>query len=222
MTYTEEDLKLAVIESTSFAQVLVRLGKTKTGASYQLIQQKIEKLGFDTSHFCKSSHNRLRTKRHYTEVLVDDGKSYRESAKVLRRALTESGREYKCEKCKNNGIWMNDDIVLEVDHIDGNWQNNTKENLRFMCPNCHSQTSNFYNKKEQKYCNCGKPMFRLSTKCHDCSRTEPRLDKRKVERPSAEQLMQDLAELKFWVQIGKKYGVSDNAVRKWARKYKLI
>ena len=51
-------------------------------------------------------------------------------------------REYKCSCC-NISEWNNKPIVLEVDHIDGNSENNRPENLRFICPNCHSQTDTY-------------------------------------------------------------------------------
>ena len=47
---------------------------------------------------------------------------------------------YKCEHCGCDGIWQGKPIMLQLDHKDGDNQNNTLENLRFLCPNCHSQT----------------------------------------------------------------------------------
>jgi len=63
------------------------------------------------------------------------------SSKKIRKALTEE-RGYKCQQC---GIseWNNQPLCLEIDHIDGNNQNNVLVNLRFLCLNCHSQTSTF-------------------------------------------------------------------------------
>jgi 5-methylcytosine-specific restriction endonuclease McrA len=48
-------------------------------------------------------------------------------------------RTHQCEHCKNTE-WMGSHITLELDHIDGDRVNNTKENLRLLCPNCHSMT----------------------------------------------------------------------------------
>lgn len=48
-------------------------------------------------------------------------------------------RGYKCEGCFLSE-WLGQEIVLELDHIDGNNKNNIRENLRLLCPNCHSQT----------------------------------------------------------------------------------
>lgn len=60
----------------------------------------------------------------------------------LATALVESGREYKCEWCEISDIWNDKKLVLEVDHINGINFDHRPENLRFLCPNCHSQTTN--------------------------------------------------------------------------------
>lgn len=61
-----------------------------------------------------------------------------------KRYLKES-RGNGCNVC---GItnWQEKEIVLECDHIDGNHKNNNPENLRMICPNCHSQTNTYKNR----------------------------------------------------------------------------
>lgn len=71
------------------------------------------------------------------EILVEN-KPQREKAHRLRRALIESGRLYQCEDCGNKGQWNEENLVLEVDHKNGNWSDCREENLSFVCPNCHS------------------------------------------------------------------------------------
>jgi hypothetical protein len=71
-------------------------------------------------------------------------------------------------------------------------------------------------RREPKLCSCGKEILSKSKKCRQCDYLD-----RKSNRPSPFQLMQDFKELKSFVQVGKKYGVSDNAIRKWCKFYKM-
>jgi HNH endonuclease len=77
-------------------------------------------------------------KRVYNKiVLLADAKTDR-----TRRKLIIQQRGYHCEVC---GIseWMQKPINLELDHIDGDADNNSSDNLRLICPNCHSQTETY-------------------------------------------------------------------------------
>lgn len=67
-------------------------------------------------------------------------------SRVLRKLLIRD-RGYECQVCKSSQ-WMNLDIPLELDHIDGDADNNGQNNVRLLCPNCHSQTSNYKRKNK--------------------------------------------------------------------------
>lgn len=69
-----------------------------------------------------------------------------QTRKLKIRLIKEGIKQNKCEIC---GIvnWNNKDIVCELDHIDGNSSNHSLDNLRILCPNCHSQTDTFRYKK---------------------------------------------------------------------------
>lgn len=54
---------------------------------------------------------------------------------------------YKCVTCGNDGMWNNAVLTLHLDHIDGDNKNNNLDNLRFLCPNCHTQTATYGGKK---------------------------------------------------------------------------
>jgi len=67
-----------------------------------------------------------------------------------KRILEE--QEGVCLKCKYSR-WMGSPLTLELDHKNGNHSDNKRENLRILCPNCHSQTPTYRNKKRDKTCN---------------------------------------------------------------------
>lgn len=160
----------------------------------------------------------------------------------------------ECSICKNDGLWLDKKLILQLDHIDGNRYNNELNNLRFLCPNCHSQqlTSNRKKpslrldlesvktilpeceSKRQVLLKLGKAeananyaaldkLFREHNLVITKKRTyvyKPHLNERKVKRPSKEEL-ERLVELMSMVKIGKMFGVTDNAVRKWIKYYNL-
>jgi len=68
------------------------------------------------------------------------------STAYLKKLLIQEGRPYKCELCENPGTHNNKLLVLQLDHINGISYDNRKENLRFLCPNCHSQTETYCGK----------------------------------------------------------------------------
>jgi Zn finger protein HypA/HybF involved in hydrogenase expression len=178
-----------------------------------------------------------------SKIFVENSDLYRKD--VRKRILEESLIPYKCELCGNIGEWMGHTIPLELDHRNGINNDNRLENLRFLCPNCHASTPTYSEKnnalknksknkismvknktniKEIYYCkNCNKQLLkkRKTGLCTDCYNKIERVNTRKVDRPSYEQLLEDKKTMSM-LAIGKKYGVSDNAVRKWIKQYEKI
>lgn len=150
--YTEDELRTAVKQSISVAGVMRLLGyKALAGGSRYYLKKKIERLEIDMSHFTGQAHSKgvpSHQRKSVDEVLVfEENLERRTNREQLLRCLDEIGRIYSCEICENDGTWQGQTIVLHIDHKDGNWSNNLRENLRFLCPNCHTQTKTFGNKK---------------------------------------------------------------------------
>ncbi|MEV8191107.1 HNH endonuclease [Rhodococcus pyridinivorans] len=142
--YTKEILEEAVVKSTSVAGVLRHLGLKQSGGAHTHISRRIRRLGIDTSHFTGQAHQKGRPPRNrlaWTEILtLKPVGSNRQSPKRLRRALVESGRPHKCEGCGIEPMWCGAPLTFHIDHIDGNPHDSRPHNVRFLCPNCHSQT----------------------------------------------------------------------------------
>lgn len=95
--------------------------------------------------FCSNKCDNQWRWEHVTKVKVESGKCTHNSGSVLKKYLIEKHGK-KCSECGQDGLWNNKVLVLQLDHIDGNSDNNQLSNLRLLCPNCHTQTDNFGSK----------------------------------------------------------------------------
>ena len=147
-SYSEQELRDAVKESGSLRQVLQKLNIVAAGGNYETTKKRISLYGIDTSHFHGQLWNKGKTigpKRSIEEYLVK-GKLVG-SHKLKLRLIAEGIKQHKCECC---GIteWNGQPTPIELDHIDGNRYNNTLDNLRILCPNCHAQTDTYRGKNK--------------------------------------------------------------------------
>ncbi len=150
-TYTKEELFKAIKTSTSIRQVLLTLGlKASGGSSYKNILDFIEKNHIDISHFTGQSWSK--NKKLSQKVKTDDYLSNKKSITSHRlrvRLISEQKLLPKCSSC-NLTEWLGNPMPLELDHIDGNHQNNELSNLRLLCPNCHAFTPTYKTKNWKK------------------------------------------------------------------------
>jgi 5-methylcytosine-specific restriction endonuclease McrA len=105
----------------------------------------------DTSHWTRRGHNKgkISPQRLSADeiLIIIPQDSYRIRRSMLLRSLLEKGMEYRCRGCSNDGYWKDKELCLEINHINGNWYDNTFENLEFLCPNCHSQEPTSHTRK---------------------------------------------------------------------------
>ena len=152
--YTREMLSEAVVASISMAGVLRHLGLPQNGGAHAHLRRRIDKFGLDTSHFLGQGHGRgvasPRRLGHDEILVLRPADSKREKPTRLKRALEETGRPYRCAECGIGDSWHGRTLTLHVDHIDGRFWDCRPENLRFLCPNCHSQTATYAGRNRQR------------------------------------------------------------------------
>lgn len=146
MKWTRDVLQEAVSASTNMCEVLRHLGLEVVGGHHTHISRRIKAYGLDISHFRMPTRRgkpwRPRTPEN---LLVEQppAQARRIPSDRIKWAMTALGVPEQCTLCGTGSVWRGRSLPLEVDHVDGDWRNNRIENLRFLCPNCHSTTDNY-------------------------------------------------------------------------------
>lgn len=138
-------------KSSTISEVLFKLGYTVKGNSwgYSQVKRRMDDLNLDYSIF-KGKSAVIKTGRlnnvRKEDILKENCKHQRT---VLRRYVIKNNLvPYKCAICGCTE-WQGKTLSLELDHINGINNDNRLENLRFLCPNCHSQTSTYGSRNQQ-------------------------------------------------------------------------
>lgn len=148
--YAIDVLKRLVASSSSVSDVIRKTGGDPHTGSHGHVSKLIRKHGIDISHFAGQAWNAGDghvgglPKKAAKQILVLLHKGQpRAKTYQLRRAMVEFGIAYKCAMCHSDPVWKGKPLVLEIDHENGNNRDNRPGNVRFLCPNCHSQTEGF-------------------------------------------------------------------------------
>ena len=141
-SWSDDQLLEAVKSSRSIRMVLQKLLLVPAGGNYDQVNQRIQDLCIDNSHFKghgwnKGTHILTGRERIPTiDLLVKDSRF--QSHKLKIRLFDEGYKEDKCEICGWRQRSKDGRIPLELDHINGIHSDNRLINLRILCPNCHS------------------------------------------------------------------------------------
>jgi len=148
-TITVEELKEVLLKSKSMREVILSFGLSANGSSgYTNIKNKIKSFGLPIPKY--NFYGDGVKKRKYTNNEVFVKKSSFPRQKLKARIIKEKLIEYKCVDCSNVGFWNNKKLSLQLDHENGVNDDNRIENLRFLCPNCHTQTETYSGKANKK------------------------------------------------------------------------
>jgi hypothetical protein len=136
----------AVADNISIGGVLSQLGCGVSGTNYRRVHNMVRDLQLDTSHWLGAAY--LRGRQHswtpsipLLEILVERS-TYTDRLRLKKRLVAAGLVPYACSLC---GIveWQGKTLILQLDHINGVGDDNRIENLRLVCPNCHSQTATY-------------------------------------------------------------------------------
>lgn len=149
---TDDEFITIVKSASNMKKVLEPFGLFNKGNNFHIAKKRIAELKIDTSHFLGRVDASIKTRKMTLEELKTSWltiNSNRSRFNLKIYLLKFSLLDYKCANCGNLGEWLGRPITLQLDHINGVHNDNRLENLRFLCPNCHTQTDSYAGKNNK-------------------------------------------------------------------------
>ncbi len=226
-----------VSESYTYSEVLRKLKLGIFAGNYDTIKKYIIIYNLDISHFNRKNIKNLKNIKS-PEITLESLKfkylknpSYIKSNQLKLLLIKFNLLAYECSKCKNTGTWQNEPLIIQLDHKDGNKHNNEIQNLRLLCPNCHTQTSTYSGKniksgkkiktikikKIEKQCpKCNGKLSKSGKICMSCYINQHKQNnnlRNKLKTYGLDKIINELKNTSYCA-LAKKFNVSDNSIRK--------
>ena len=207
--YRFQNFKVVVNCSKNLTEILRNLGMTLTGDNTKTLKKYISKYELSTNHF--ETERVICLIKYDLSTILISGSSYTHTFSLKKRLYKEGIKQRQCELCSQGETWNRKKMSLILDHINGVHNDNRLENLRIVCPNCNATLDT----------HCGKNKSAEAKRIKkERQKTKSKLfhfNRRKIKnRPSKDILFKEVEETSYCA-VGRKYGVSDNCIRKWLK-----
>lgn len=236
---TKEEIEDLIKQFPSINQILKHKINSISSHYSKLFRIRCEELNLDINEWIKTSaskgikKDKCSIKEKNNQEIFKVNSDYHCSSHLKKRILRDNLLENKCSECGQLPEWNGKPLTLQLDHINGINDDHRLENLRLLCPNCHTQTENFAGKNmsrkaKENFCvKCNTKISRDSTWCHFCS-VEEKTKSRKntmfnlknniVIYPPYDEMAEMVSSYGF-AAAGRKIGVSASSVKKRLLRY---
>lgn len=214
---SDQEFEKIVLESISYSEICRKINLRIQGSNFYTIKNRIKRQNISTDHFNRSHGSISKNTIPLEEILIQN--SNYGSNQLKKRLIKKELLKNECYSCGLKAVWNGESIVLQLDHINGNHKDNRLENLRILCPNCHSQTKTHSGKRLKRtyYCtSCNKEYAGYGRTCVSCKKKTASLSVREniINWPDIE-----IVKIKVWEktlsECAKEIGCSLTAIKKF-------